>query len=104
VQYTAIARIAVLLSGLITLSYMMRPEGKSQHGIAKLGNSTLGIMASISFILVGSRRLFNPPPIHINPFLARDREAGQPPSVSWPPSPSSGRGGRRVETPSLIPS
>jgi hypothetical protein len=52
VQYTAIARIAVLLSIVITLSYLLRPEGK-QHGIEKLGNAVLGMLGSFSFIMVG---------------------------------------------------
>lgn len=51
VQYTAIARIAVLLSIVITLSYLLRPEGK-QHGIEKLGNAVLGMLGSFSFIMV----------------------------------------------------
>jgi len=56
VQYTAIARIAVILSVLITLSYMLRPPGKHQHGIEKLGNGMLGLLGSTSFILVSDSR------------------------------------------------
>lgn len=52
VQYSAIARIAVLISILITLSYQMRPVGKQQHGIEKLGNLTLGLLGSFSFVVV----------------------------------------------------
>ncbi|EWM23680.1 pyrophosphate-energized membrane proton pump 2 [Nannochloropsis gaditana] len=52
VQYSAIAKIAVVLSILITLSYMMRPEGGGgNHGVGKLGNTMLGLLGSISFIL-----------------------------------------------------
>lgn len=57
VQYTAIARIAVILSILITLSYFLRPSSKMAHGVGKLGNGLLGILASCSFVMVGELKL-----------------------------------------------
>ncbi len=52
VQYNAIAKIAVVLSVVITLSYMMRPASAGgSHGVGKLGNGLLGVLGSISFIL-----------------------------------------------------
>ena len=51
VQYTAIARIAVLLSVVITLSYTLRPQGSGgsggaggAHGVGRLGNTVLGLL------------------------------------------------------------
>lgn len=52
VQYNAIAKIAVVLSIVITLSYMLRPTGGGgNHGVGKLGNTMLGLLGSLSFIL-----------------------------------------------------
>ena len=53
VQYTAIAKFAIILSFVITLSYMFRPASKSTEHAAvnKLGNTMLGILGSASFIV-----------------------------------------------------
>uniref|UniRef100_A0A7S1BBD8 H(+)-exporting diphosphatase n=1 Tax=Corethron hystrix TaxID=216773 RepID=A0A7S1BBD8_9STRA len=53
VQYAAIARIAVPLTGLIWFSYMFRPdysEIDGARGIATLGNSTLGVVSGLGFV------------------------------------------------------
>jgi Inorganic H+ pyrophosphatase len=57
VQYTAIAKFAVPLSGLIWLSYQFRPDphthsdgGGGPKGVAILGNTVLGLVASLGFV------------------------------------------------------
>jgi Inorganic H+ pyrophosphatase len=52
VQYTAIAKFAIPLAGLIVLSYQFRPhgaEGEVQKGVAILGNTVLGVVAALGF-------------------------------------------------------
>ena len=51
VQYTAIAKFAVPLAGLIVFSYQFRPgsTGDEAKGIAILGNSLLGTVAALGF-------------------------------------------------------
>lgn len=50
VQYRAIAKFAVPLAGLIAFSYQFRPVGASPEGVALLGNTALGIVASLAFV------------------------------------------------------
>jgi hypothetical protein len=53
-QYTAIARLGAVLAVLIAASYSLRPTptgGAGTHGVARLGNTLLGIVASLSFVL-----------------------------------------------------
>ena len=52
VQYTAIAKFAIPLAGLIVLSYQFRPhgaEGEEPKGVAMLGNTVLGVVAALGF-------------------------------------------------------
>jgi Inorganic H+ pyrophosphatase len=51
VQYTAIAKFAIPLSGLIVLSYQFRPHGAEgeEKGVAVLGNTVLGVVAAMGF-------------------------------------------------------
>lgn len=56
VQYTAIAKFAVPLMGLIVLSYQFRPSTNGSHhhetkGVALLGNTMLGLVAALGFAL-----------------------------------------------------
>ncbi|CAI5747267.1 unnamed protein product [Peronospora destructor] len=51
IQYTAIARMAVVISGLIFFSYALRPSSTLSSGIEKLGNFTLGIVSSVAFLV-----------------------------------------------------
>lgn len=51
IQYTAIARIAVGIAGLIFFSYALRPTSLVASGVEKLGNITLGILGSLSFLI-----------------------------------------------------
>jgi len=50
VQYTAIAKFALPLAGLIVLSYQFRPVNDEPKGVAVLGNTTLGVVAALGFI------------------------------------------------------
>jgi H(+)-translocating pyrophosphatase len=50
VQYTAIAKFAVPLAGLIIFSYQFRPAAAEPKGVALLGNTMLGIVAALGFI------------------------------------------------------
>jgi hypothetical protein len=51
VQYSAIAKFAVPLAGLIILSYQFRPSsGEEAVGVAVLGNRVLGMVAAFGFI------------------------------------------------------
>jgi len=51
VQYTAIAKFAVPLSGLILFSYQFRPVSEvDSKGVALLGNTMLGIIAALGFV------------------------------------------------------
>jgi Inorganic H+ pyrophosphatase len=53
VQYTAIAKFAIPLAGLIVLSYQFRPHGAEGEdgpkGVAILGNTILGVVAASGF-------------------------------------------------------
>ena len=51
VQYTAIAKFAIPLAGLIVLSYQFRPLGAEGEvaGVALLGNTVLGMIAALGF-------------------------------------------------------
>jgi len=51
IQYTAISRIAVVLALLIFFSYALRTTSAVPSGVEKLGNTTLGILGAISFLL-----------------------------------------------------
>ncbi|KAF1334221.1 V-type h translocating pyrophosphatase, partial [Globisporangium splendens] len=51
IQYTAIARIAVGIAGLIFFSYALRPTSTLASGVEKLGNITLGVLCAISFLI-----------------------------------------------------
>jgi H+-translocating diphosphatase len=49
-QYGAIARIAVIVCGVIFVSYQLRPS--TMHGgVNNLGNVTLGVICTLSFVL-----------------------------------------------------
>jgi hypothetical protein len=50
VQYTAIAKIAIPLAGLIILSYQIRPSSSEAVGVAVLGNQVLGFVAACGFV------------------------------------------------------
>lgn len=50
VQYSAIARFAVPLAGLIVLSYQFRPWSPEAVGVAVLGNRMLGAVAATGFV------------------------------------------------------
>ena len=50
VQYSAIAKFAAPLALLIAFSYQFRPLGESPKGVALLGNTMLGMIASLGFI------------------------------------------------------
>jgi hypothetical protein len=50
VQYSAIAKFAIPLAGLIVLSYQFRPESDESTGVAKLGNKLLGLVAAFGFV------------------------------------------------------
>uniref|UniRef100_A0AAV1TQG6 H(+)-exporting diphosphatase n=1 Tax=Peronospora matthiolae TaxID=2874970 RepID=A0AAV1TQG6_9STRA len=50
IQYTAIARIAVAIAGLIFLSYTLRPSSALSSGVETLGNFTLGLVSSVAFL------------------------------------------------------
>lgn len=51
-QYSAIARLGVVLAVLIAASYSLRPAGgaAAQHGVGRLGNLVLGVVAALSFV------------------------------------------------------
>ncbi|GMF14729.1 unnamed protein product [Phytophthora lilii] len=51
IQYSAIARIAAAIAALIFLSYALRPSSALSAGVEKLGNLTLGLVASAAFLL-----------------------------------------------------
>lgn len=51
IQYTAIARIAVGIAALIFFSYALRPASALASGVENLGNVTLGVLASLSFLI-----------------------------------------------------
>lgn len=50
VQYTAIAKFAIPLAGLIVISYQFRPSSSESVGVAVLGNQVLGLVAAIGFV------------------------------------------------------
>lgn len=50
VQYTAIAKFAVPLAGLIVFSYQFRPSLEGSDGVAVLSNTALGFVAAMGFI------------------------------------------------------
>ena len=51
VQYTAIAKFAVPLAGLIIFSYQFRPTSEDEAvGVAVLGNQVLGFVAAFGFV------------------------------------------------------
>lgn len=51
VQYTAIATYAIPLAMIIILSYQFRPQNSNPTGVALLGNSLLGIVAAVGFVV-----------------------------------------------------
>lgn len=51
VQYTAIATYAVPLALLIVVSYQFRPHSNEPTGVAVLGNSVLGLVAAVGFVV-----------------------------------------------------
>lgn len=51
IQYNTIARYATVLSVIIFLSFSFRPYNPNGAGVEQLGNTTLGLLGSISFIL-----------------------------------------------------
>lgn len=53
VQYTMIAKIAVVIAVIIFLSYKMRPYHANATGVESLGSTVLGLIGSVSFLLVG---------------------------------------------------
>ncbi len=50
VQYTAIAKFAIPLTGLIIISYQFRPSSSKAMGVAVLGNQVLGLVAATGFV------------------------------------------------------
>lgn len=50
-QYGAIARIAVIVCIIVFGCYQLRPTGNHGSGINTLGNTTLGIVCTLSFIM-----------------------------------------------------
>lgn len=50
VQYTAIAKFAIPLAGLIFISYQFRPASDTSTGVAILGNQLLGLVAALGFV------------------------------------------------------
>ena len=51
IQYNSIARYAVVLSVIIFLSFTLRPSHSGSSGLGELGNTVLGFLGSISFVL-----------------------------------------------------
>ncbi|KAL4166482.1 hypothetical protein KRP22_013740 [Phytophthora ramorum] len=51
IQYSAIARIALAIAALIFCSYALRPSSALSSGVEKLGNFTLGLVASVAFLV-----------------------------------------------------
>lgn len=51
VQYTAIAKLSLVVVLVIFLSYFLRPTPVEPHGIEKLGGFTLGLLASVTFFV-----------------------------------------------------
>jgi inorganic pyrophosphatase len=51
IQYDAISRIAVAIAALIFFSYALRPSNALASGVEQLGNITLGVLGSISFLI-----------------------------------------------------
>jgi Na+/H+-translocating membrane pyrophosphatase len=51
VQYGAISKLSVLVGIVVFLSYFLRPEPRVPHGVEKLGGFTLGILATVTFII-----------------------------------------------------
>ena len=49
--YQAIARYAIPLALLIVVSYQFRPATQDPSGVALLGNSLLGIVAAVGFVV-----------------------------------------------------
>lgn len=50
-QPQAIARYAIPLAALIIISYQFRPLSDKPHGVAVLGNSVLGIVSAVGFVV-----------------------------------------------------
>lgn len=51
VQYSAIAKMAVLLACIILFSYALRPASQHSTGVDSLGNGMIGFLAALSFFL-----------------------------------------------------
>jgi len=52
IQYSAISRLAVVVTGVIFLSYKLRPsDSQSGTGVDSLGSTTLGLIGCVSFVL-----------------------------------------------------
>lgn len=51
VQYTAIAQYALPLALLIVVSYQFRPASPEPRGVALLGNTLLGLVAAVGFVV-----------------------------------------------------
>lgn len=49
VQYGAIFKIAIVLAGIILLSYSLRPANKESTGVGAVSPLLMGILASLSF-------------------------------------------------------
>lgn len=50
VQYTAIARLAVVVAGIIFLSYQLRPSHMG-GGVQSLSSTLLGVIGAVSFVI-----------------------------------------------------
>lgn len=53
-QYTAIAKIAVVLLAFIVMSYVLRPAGPAElqnSGVRLIGNTTLGVISGACFLV-----------------------------------------------------
>lgn len=60
VQYTAISKLAIVVSILIFLSYQLRPAVQNPHGVDSLGSVVLGFIGSLAFCLVRFAYLIAP--------------------------------------------
>jgi inorganic pyrophosphatase len=49
VQYAAIAKLSVVVGGVVFCSYYLRPDPLVPHGIEVLGGFTLGVLATVTF-------------------------------------------------------
>ena len=51
VQYGAISKLSVVVGLVVFLSYYLRPDPLVPHGVERLGGFTLGVLATITFVV-----------------------------------------------------